>query len=224
MSLFNDLIAEHDGSLSTVNKLMRAYKRRQVLFYEGTQALGVYCVQSGQIKIYKTSAEGKQHIFKIAGSGSVLGLEWLFAGDQYGTTTEMLEDGSVCFIEKAKVLEMIGRNSKICRQVMESLALDLEASELERVELAQNSVRERMARLLSILSQSHGTPAAHNGIRISLPLSREEMAEMIGTAAETAMRLLKEFKDEHLVEVAGREIIILDRDRLGKVASLGPLT
>jgi len=200
-------------------KAGRVYRKKQALYYEATPAAGVYTVRSGRVKIYKTGPEGKELILRIAGPGDVLGVESVLSGQSHASTAEMIEDGQVSFVDKAAFQEQIRHDPEMAANVMRVLASELVASQEERVDLAQSSVRERMAKLLATLAQRHGSPAK-KGIRIQLSLTREEMADMIGTASETAMRLLKDFREEHLLEVNGREIFVLDRNRLLRTAGM----
>lgn len=219
-NVFCRLGANHLGRLSNA-KTNRVYQKKQSLYYEGAPAQGIYCLHSGEAKVFKTSSQGKQHILRIAHAGQILGLEDVFCRQDYSTSAEMIGEGAVCFIDRSAVMEIIRINPETAAAVIRELSEEVVASEEERVELAQSTVRERMARLLAVLAESHGAPS-RGGVQIQLPLSREEMAEMIGTASETAMRLLKEFRDDHLVQVRGREITILNRARLMQVAHITP--
>ena len=196
-----------------------AYRRKQVLYYEGNPATGLFCIQSGSVKLYKTGPEGKVYILRIAASSGVLGLESLFTGSPWSATAEMLEDGTVCYVDRKTVLELVRQDPGVAVQVIQTLAHQLQTSESERVELAQSSVRERLARLLALLVQSHGI-SEDVGTRIDLRLSREEMAEMIGTAQETAIRLLTELKQDGVIGLDGRVIVVRDIDRLIETANL----
>lgn len=199
--------------------IQRIYRKKQSLFYEGALAAGVYVVRSGQVKVFKTGPEGKELILRIAKAGDLLGAESVLSGQTCTSTAEMLEDGEVAFTDKNSFLDKLRREPQMASDLMRSLASDLVASQEVCVELAQSSVRERMAKLLATLAQEHGSQVK-KGIRIQLSLSREEMADMIGTASETAMRLLKDFRDENLLEVHGREILVLDRNRLLRTAGM----
>jgi CRP-like cAMP-binding protein len=200
-------------------KTRRLYQKKQILFYEGNPTVGIFYIHSGRVKIYKTGPEGKQLILRIANAGDILGLESIFVGQSSTSTAEMIEQGDIGFIDKKSLVEVIQKTPQTALQIIDILAKELLSSEEERVDLAQSSVRERMARLLTLLSKRHGIPVS-KGIRINLKLSREEMAGMIGTAAETTMRLLKEFKEEKMVDLEGKHIIILDKKRLGEQAHL----
>ncbi|MFO1518985.1 MAG: Crp/Fnr family transcriptional regulator [bacterium] len=200
-------------------KISHLFKKKQTLFTEGNPAVGLYCIQSGRVKGYKTSPEGKQYIIRLFEPGDVVGLPAIFIEGSYSWSAEVVEEGAICFIPREPILETIRENPKMATKIMETLAEHLEEANTERAQLAYGAVRERMARLLSLLSQTHGVKAGR-GTRIALKLSREELAEMIGTAAETAIRLLSEFKEEKILEMEGKEIIILKSDNLLKTAGL----
>jgi len=217
-NIFCDLPTDLVGLLNE-KKIARDYKRKHILFFEGNPTQGIYCIKSGRVKVFKTGPEGKQYILQIAEPKGILGLESVFSNRHFACTAEVIEDGVICFIEKEVIFEILKRNPSTAIKITHILAKELKESDEERLELAQSAVRERLARLLSILSQSHGKKVT-NGVLIDLRLSREEMAEMIGTAAETAMRLLKEFKEEKLVEVKGKEITVLDQDGLAKTGQI----
>ena len=199
---------------------IRFYKKKQALYYVGNPVIGVYFIQSGRGKVYKTGPEGKQYILRLANPQDVLGLESIFNPIPYfSSTAEMVEEGWVHLIEKQTILKLLAKDYTLALNLMTSLAAQIVSGDDERVDLAQRAVRERMARLLVTLSQNYGTKIK-TGIRLSLKLSREDIAEMIGTAAESAIRLLSEFREEKIIGVEGKDIIILDEARLVRVANL----
>lgn len=216
---FFDHLMKTVGNSLDKRRDLHSYQKRQVLFYEGNPIAGVYFIQSGRAKIYKIGPEGKQHILHIAQSGDVLGLESIFAGERFTSTAEMIEEGSVWFIYKQTFFDLLQQNPPDAFQVIKILAKEVLSNEEERVDLAQSSVHERMARLLILHAERYGIQV-NKGTRINLRLSREEMAEMIGTAVETAVRLLKELKEEKVIGVEGKDIIIFDRKRLAHQAHL----
>ncbi|UCF68651.1 MAG: Crp/Fnr family transcriptional regulator [Acidobacteriota bacterium] len=200
-------------------KFAHVYQRKQGLFYEGQPVAGVYCVRSGQVKVFKSTPEGKQYILRIAQEGDVLGLEALFSSAVHSCSAEVLVKGVICFVDRAKVTDLVHSQPLVARHVMETLSRRLQESDAERIELAERSVKERMARLFAVLAQSHGVEEGDR-VRIDLLLSREELAEMIGAAPESAMRALAEFKRERLIQARGREISILDLRGLVRAAHL----
>lgn len=217
-NIFCDLAPELVGELNQIKK-SHFYKKKQILCYEGNPATGIYCIESGRVKVFKTSPDGKQYINFLATTGDVLGMEGILLHDDYVATAEMLTDGIACYIEKQELMNILQRDFKTAYHLLEYLARRLKQADEERLELAQGAVRERFARLLAYLARHYGNETPQ-GIEVELPLSREEMAEMIGSAAETAMRLLKEFREEELLMVKGRQLTVLNADRLDRVAGL----
>lgn len=201
------------------HKTTNQYKKGQVIFYEGNQAYGIYCVFAGRVKLYKTGVDGKQQIVRIAGPGDLLGYRSLFAGEPYHATGEALEEATICCIDKDAFFPMLSKNPQLSLGIIKKLAKELREAEDMATSIAHRSVRERMAELLLLLKETYGKEGK-KGICIDLHLSREEMGEMIGITQETAIRLLSEFKKDGLIEVQDREITILNPNALLKTARL----
>jgi len=194
---------------------------RQVLFYEGEDCREVYCLRSGKAKLYKTGLEGKQYILRIASAGEVVGLDDALAEGPASATAEMIDSGVVHRLDGHATVELLRRESGLALRVSQSQARKLRISDDERLELAQAAVRERTARLLAHLAADHGVPMDDgHGVRIDLQLSREEMAGMIGTAQETVIRQLSEFKHDRLIRLDGRHITVLDPAGLAAAAHI----
>lgn len=217
-NIFYDLAADLIAELNQAKK-SHFYKKKQIICYEGNPTTGLYCIESGRVKVFKASPDGKQYISFLASAGDVLGLEGLLLHNDHVATAEMLTDGVVCYIESAAVLKLLKQDFGTSYRLMQYMARRLKQADDERLELAQGAVRERFARLLVLLARTYGNTTSQ-GIQVHLPLSREEMAEMIGSAAETTMRLLKEFREESLVKVKGRQLTVLNADRLDQIAGL----
>jgi CRP/FNR family transcriptional regulator len=184
-----------------------------VLHYEGNPASGVDCIRAGRVKVYRTAPRDRLHILLIAQAGDVLGVESVLAGGNHASTAEMIEDGLVCHIERDVFLGALESDPPALRAVAELMAKQLLRSEAERVELAGGSVRERIALALLDLARRYGVPSG-NGLRIDLKLSREDIADMIGTSPETAIRQLSELRREGIISTGRRSIVVEDIDRL----------
>ncbi|MBI3541429.1 MAG: Crp/Fnr family transcriptional regulator [Deltaproteobacteria bacterium] len=201
------------------HKTTNSYKKGQVIFYEGNQAYGLYCIFAGRVKLYKTGVDGRQQIVRIAGPGDLLGYRSLFADEPYAATSETLEDATICCIDKTAFFPLLSKNPELALNVIKKLSRELREAEDLATSIAQRSVRERMAELLLMLKETYGKPTK-KGIRIDLQLTREELAEMIGITQETAIRLLSEFKTDGMIEVKDREITILKAAALLETARL----
>ncbi len=201
------------------HKIVNQFKKGQTLFVEGTPPFGIYCVSKGNIKLTKTSQEGKEAIVRIATAGDVLGHRSIFTNKHYSATATAIDEAVVCFIDKKYILKMIESNPSVAYQLMNKLSRDLGSSETKIATFSQKNVRERLAELLLLLKESHGHE--ENGeYFIDLKLTREEMASLIGTATETLIRFMSELKDEGFIRQEGKQIIIIDEKGLLDQANL----
>ena len=181
--------------------------------------MGVYGIISGRVKIYKTGVEGKDQIIQILKSGDLMGYRAMLSEEQYPVSAETLEDTSLCFIPKKDFIGAMSSNSDLTKEVIKSLSKDLTSMADSITILAQKPVRERLAGALMILIDVYDIG---ENIEVSdgINLTREDLANMVGTATETLIRLLHDFKDEQLIETKGRKILIKNKEKLKKVANL----
>lgn len=206
MGLFCHL-SPADQGLCNQHKTVNVYKQGQILFYEGNHPLGVYCMFAGKIKLYKTGAGGRLQIVRLSEQGDLLGYRALLANEAYSATAEVLEEAIVCFVEKSTFFQILGQNSALSMAMMKKIAQELGQAENHIVDVAQKSTRERLAGLLMTLNEAYGKPC-DGGTEIGIALSREDMAEMIGTTQETVIRLLSEFRTDGIIDVNGRAITL----------------
>lgn len=199
-------VAEH--------KVINTYKKGQTLFVQGNHPYGIYCVSNGNIKLSKVGADGKESIIRVVSGGDVIGHRSLFTEDHYSATATALENTSVCFIDKKFILKMIKEEPSVSMHIIEKLSRDMGAAEKKVSSFHQKNVRERLAELLLILKESHGEKIGDDRFKLTLRLTREEMATMIGTASETLIRFISEFKDAGLIEQDGKNIIIKNEEEL----------
>lgn len=207
------------GELEQVaqNKCGNIYKKDQVIFYEGHIATGMYCINNGRIKIYKTNHDGKQQIIRLAKDGDVIGYASMITGEAYSCSAEALEDAKVCFIPKNVFLGVIQSSSDLFMKLIQLLSRDMKETESRFVNMAQNSVRERLAEALLMLKEFCG----HDDLQgLNIALSRQDIANIVGTSTESTIRLLADFKDEKLIDFIGKKIKILNHRALIKAANL----
>lgn len=210
----------HDDELEYLNssKGCSSYKKGQVIFSEGTHPLGLFCVNSGKIKLTMLGEEGKEQIIHLAKDGDIMGYRALLSGDTYSCSATALEDTNVCFVPKSVFFLMVEKNSSISMQLMKLLSSELKNAEKNITDLAQKPVRERLAEALLFLKETYGYE--QDGATINVVLSREEIANIVGTATESAIRLLSEFKSDNLIELKGKKIKIIDTKRLLRIANI----
>jgi len=199
-------------------KTCSQYKKGQHIFYEGNLPLGIYCVSSGVIKLVRTNNDGKEQILRFSQAGDLLGFRALIADEPLIATAICVEDTVACFIPKKVFIELIDTVPAIGKELLKAICHDLGVVE-ERVQsLAQKSVRERLAETLLFLHATfnmNGT-GSEDIIHISLP--REDIANIVGTATETVIRLLSEFKQDKLIEFEAKKIKLLNKEKLYKIS------
>lgn len=201
------------------NGTTSAYKKGQTIFVQGNQPYGIYCIIKGNFKLTKIGADGKESIIKLVSNGDILGHRSLFANSIYSTTATAIDDTEVFFFERKYILSLIDQNISLAKNIINKLSIDMGIAETKLTSLHQKNVRERLAELLLNLKNSHGIIEGKN-IKIDIKLSREEMAEMIGTAHETLIRILTEFKEANIIEQNSKMIYIKDENELTKWAHI----
>ena len=213
-------IDESDMLDLNIKKTCFFYRRGQVIYYEGKGALGIYCVYQGKIKVFKLGSEGKEQIVRVALPGELLGLRSMISGKPYGASATALDDSICCFINKRKFLQLTLKYPELSQRIMLTLSFLLEGAENKITSLAQKSVRERVAETLLALDETFRSDHSVDGTVISL--SREDLANLVGTATETLIRLLSEFKHDQLIEIRGRKIKVLNKKALLKIGKAFP--
>lgn len=201
------------------NKVMNTYKKGQVIFFQGNPPFGLYCVNSGKIKISKMGNDGKEAIVRLASGGDVLGHRSLFSNENYTATATALEDTAICFLDKKFIFKAIQEQPTVAMNIIQKLSKEMGTAETRSASMSQKTVRERLAELLITLGKSYGV--VENGrTRLDIKLTREEMASMIGTTNETVIRFMSELKDEGVIEQEGKIIFIKNDEALLDMANL----
>ncbi|MDZ7606135.1 MAG: Crp/Fnr family transcriptional regulator [Cyclobacteriaceae bacterium] len=211
-SLFSELPKDDLDALSQHKTCIR-YKKGQTLFYEGTRPMGLFCINSGKVKVYKISSEGKEQILKLAKSGDFLGYRALISEEFYNSSATVIEEGAMCYIPKSDFLEILHKNPAFFRKMAKRVAHELGLMEQKLVTIAQKSVRERLAATLIMLKETYGMEGEESDL-IDIALSREDLANIIGTATETVIRLLSDFKSQKLISLQGKKIKVLNHKGL----------
>lgn len=202
-----------------LQKNCNTYKKGQTLFLEGTPPFGLYCLNSGKIKITKTGVSGKETILRIASPGDLLGYEGLFSDTSHQASAVALDDAQVCFISKTTIMSLVRKNPELSLEIIKRISQHMGAAEEKVTSLAQKSVREKFAELLLLLKESHGKEH-QKGVLLDIRLTREEMASMIGAASENLIRLVTEFKNDGLLEQQGKQLFLTDIKKIENIANI----
>ncbi|MDA3817529.1 MAG: Crp/Fnr family transcriptional regulator [Prolixibacteraceae bacterium] len=213
---FKHLIDTEIGKLN-YDKTCQLYKKGSVVYREGTRLTGFYCVTRGILKIYKTGIDGKEQIIRFVKGGDIIAFRSLLSQELACTTAKVIDDAVLCHIPYPTLLFMLQNNWKFSHWMIQILCRELREANDYITDIAQKTVRERLAEVLLLLKDSFDVDD-NNTLQIAL--TREELANMVGTATESVIRLLSEFKQDGLIELKGRKIRFLDIPTIRRMASI----
>lgn len=196
-------------------KTSHTIKKGSVIFEEGENVNGIYCIKDGICKLTKLSANGKDHIVKLVTKGELLGQRSMISDEPVNLSAVALDDMEVCFIPKSEVMGYFDKNNHFSMNVMKTICGNLREADDHMVHLAQKTVKGRLAETLIYLYDTFGQNEDNS---LKVQLSRDELASIIGTATESCIRLLSDFKKLEVIELTGKKIILKDINTLKKLA------
>ncbi len=214
--IFRNLTSE-ETDLLNFEKDFRQYKRGDILYREGNRISGFFCINNGIIKVFKTGFDGKEQIIRFARKGDIIAYRSVLSNELACTSAKVIEDCNVCFIPSEILISFIKTNSTFALDLIKLACHELGEANSFITDIAQKTVRERLAEILLLLVNDFGLD---NEKYLKISLTREELANIVGTATESVIRLLSEFKADKLVELTGRKIKILDIKGLEKISNV----
>jgi DNA-binding response OmpR family regulator len=192
---------------------IRTYRKKETIYSDNNYPKGIYFVIKGKVKTFKTNESGKEFITGLYKEGDFFGHLALLEESKYTDEAMALEDAEVCMIPKDSFQQLIYKNTEVSKKFMRMLSGNLQEKEEQLIKLAYNSVRKRVSEALVTLYNRY----SKEGDKFSMQISREDLANLAGTAPETAIRTLSDLKDEKLIDIKGSQISVLDYDKLCKV-------
>ncbi len=195
------------------NMTEHAYAKGQVIFREGSYPTGIYFIKEGKAKKYKVDKEGREQIIYVANTGELIGFHALLAEERYPDSAAVLENSQIVFIPKDDFLEVLDNSKTLARRLLKTLSHEFSVFANSLTLFAQRSVRERFAMQLVLLREKYKQNFVP-GMDVEINMSREDLANLVGTARENIMRILKDFKEEEILITRGRKIIIKDVNKL----------
>jgi CRP-like cAMP-binding protein len=189
------------------------YSKGQVIFREGAYPTGIFFIREGKVKKYKVDKEGREQIIYVANTGELIGFHAVLAEERYPDAAATLEDSKIAFIPKEDFIEVLNTSKVLSHRLLKALSHEFSVFANSLAFFAQRSVRERFAMQLVLMREKY----KHNftpGMEVEINMSREDLASLVGTARENIVRILKDFKEEGILETKGRKIIIKDVNKL----------
>ncbi len=209
----------NDEEIEVVNQTINvtSYKRGTTIYHEGSRINGTYLVINGILKIFKTGFDGKEQIIRFAKPGDLFGFRSVISEELACSTTKVIQDSVLCYLPGEVLESLLKENTAFSMSLMKLTCKELGESNKFLTDIAQKTVRERLAEMLLLLMDTFELDH-ENTLQISL--TREELANMVGTATESVIRLLSEFKNDKLIELNGRKIKLLDIPKLIKIGNV----
>jgi CRP-like cAMP-binding protein len=200
------------------NAVEKTYVKGEMIFREGAYAGGIFYIKEGKVKKYKVDNFGKEQIIYVANPGELIGYHAILAAEPYPDSAAVLEAGIITFIPKEDFLEVLDQSLVLSKRLLKTLSHEFAVLTNSISVFTQRPVRERLAITLLILREKYKVTNAPNS-RVEINVSRDDIANMAGATRENVVRLLREFKDEKLIETKGRKIWILDIKRLAAASN-----
>jgi CRP-like cAMP-binding protein len=198
-------------------KETQLFHKGKKIFEEGEKLNGIYCVRDGVVKLSKLGVNGKGHIVKLIIKGDLMGQRSLFAQERTNLSATAITDTQVCFIPQKEINSDIMKNGYFAKELLHSMADELKTSNNTIVDIAQKSVKKRIIELLLHINNSFGNDK--DGM-LMIELSREDYANIVGTATESAIRILSELKNKKYISIKGKKIKILELNKLEKIVNI----
>ena len=192
----------------------REYRPGQLVFAEGDECRGVYFIQEGLIGVRKQDIEGESVLLRLTHAGDTLGYRPFLAGERHLASAEVLKPSLVCFIDAATMWKYLHDVPDFGLAFMRRASRDFGEAERRFYETVTMNVRSRLAHLLLIMKERYGTMTPEGKLLIEIPISRHDMAEMIGVRSESLSRSIRQMTDDGVVNFSGHKVWIDDVDRL----------
>jgi DNA-binding response OmpR family regulator len=190
---------------------VNTYKKKQVIYTEGNHPLQLYYVISGKVKTFKTNDDGKDLVTELYSPGDFLGHVALLQSGVYKETAEAMDDTELAIIPKNEFEDLLNSNWEVAHKFISLLAKNVADKEAQLLNMAYNSLRKKVADALVTLKLKYHKPGNE---LFSIDISRENLATIAGTATESLIRTLSDFKSEKLIEIRDGHISILNEKKL----------
>jgi CRP-like cAMP-binding protein len=210
-----NVLSEQDYSDLVANQSDLKYLKGDVVFREGSVPAGIFLIRSGKVKKYKVDSLAKEQIIYVANHEELIGYHAVLSGERYPDSAAAIEDSLISFIPKEDFISILHRSPAFTQRLLKALSHEFTVLTNSISVIAQRTATERLAIALIVLREKYKDEDS-DVQDIILNISRMDLANMVGIAQENVIRLLKEFKEEGIVETDGRKIWIKDIKRLIK--------
>ena len=206
--------AQHALETLTEGRNINKFRKKQIIYSEGNHPNKLYYILKGKVKVYKTNDEGKELVTDLYSMGDFLGHVALLEGTVYKDTAETLEETELAVIPKEDFDELLNSNPNVARKFIKLLAKNITDKEEHLLGLAYNSLRKKVAEALLILQKKYKQKPEEKFV---ISINRESLSSIAGTATESLIRTLGDFRNEKLIDIREGKIIILNYQKLNSL-------
>ena len=206
-------VSEDENALQSLkdDRNINVYKKKQVIYTQGNHPNRLYYVLKGKVKTYKRNEDGKELVTDLYSPGDFLGYIALMEETVYKDTAEALEESELAIIPKEEFEDILNNNKEVSRNFIKLLAKNISNKENQLLGLAYNSLRKKVAEALILLQRKYQLTVEDNFI---IDISRESLATIAGTATESLIRTLSDFRNEKMIEIKDGSIVIINQKKI----------
>jgi len=211
-------LPEEDFALLTAHQTEQVYRKGEIIFREGSYPTGIFYIKKGKVKKYKVVENGGEQIIYVANTGELIGYHAILSEERFPDSAAVLEESVIAFIPREDFLDTLQQSTILSRRLLKTLSHEFTVLANGLTLFAQRSVRERLALQLIVLREKYKMNV-QTGIPVEIDLSREDLANLVGTARENIIRILSEFKEDGILITKGRKIVVQDVKKLIEIAN-----
>jgi len=210
--IFKDLNEEELKAISSMTK-EGFYAKGNIIINEGDKIDNIYIIHKGKIKVYKINLDGKEQILYILKDGDTFGENSIFKEQKATFYAEAIDDVKLCLLSREDFIRIISRNPEIALKIMNYLLERLQNIESLVKDITTEDVKTRLLSMILRLADKEGIKSS-DGIKLKFYLSREDIANLLGTTRETISRKLHELEDDGMIKfLSNKEILLKDIEK-----------
>ena len=213
--LFSGLSRTQLAELQSI-VLEKNFGKGGLIFSEGDEGDGFYVILQGRVKVFKVSADGKEHILHIFTPGQTFGEVPVFAGEHFPASAEAIHETRVIFFPRSAFVALLEKNPSLSLKLLADLSVKLRQFAAQIENLSLKEIPARLATYLLVLAEEQGRDD-----HVTLSISKGQLASLLGTIPETLSRILAKLSAQQLIRVEGRKIILMDAEGLRVLAQSG---
>jgi len=210
------MLSDEEYGLVNSSRREMIFKRNELIIQEGDEISEFMYLRKGLVKLYKTNSKGKDQILSINRPGDFINLLSIFSNKTQQYSVSVLEETHVCAVKIDTIFDLVKLNSQFSIRVMNRMSYIADEIIHKRFEINQRQVKGRVAYMLRFLAEQ-----IYNKNEFRMPITRRELGELISMTTENTIRTMSEFRKDGIIEMEGKNVNIVDFDRLKKVCEMG---